>query len=423
MVTLVNYRPLASQITRANLLIISASLLAVLILTNVMIWYLTLERVMASADLAAQQLARQIEVMLVFEDEPNAQRELRNFAEFRPVEQLYLLKANKELFTLWPTASKDDPQQQIAHKNYFQKLKRQGSALWISQPVTNQQEVIGYLLIKENLSQELNWLLQLSFLQTSIILLVILAAGFWFKKTHYNAFKPLSALSQLAEQVSTHRDFSLRANIQQHDDIGKLATHFNELLKRLQLWQHEQEQQLAYQESIGQQLNTLAHSDSLTKLRNRLGFNQDLKESITIASQSQQCVALLFIDLDQFKYVNDNFGHQAGDHVLQIFAERLLLAIRADDKAYRLAGDEFAVLLLATTDIETTAQIAQRIITRWQEPVIYNDQLMPVGCSIGIALYPEHADSAITLLEKADMAMYQAKRSGRGHYVVYQTGK
>lgn len=421
MVTLLNYRPLASQITRANLLIISASLLAVLILTNLMIWYLTLERVMVSAELAARQLSRQVEVMLVFEDESSANRELRNFAELRAVEYVALLRQDKSVFTIWPNSDSNSTHPNIEQASTQQTVKRQGGILFISQPVKNQYETIGFVLIKENLDHELSWLFELTILQSSIIVLVLLSAGFWLKHSHTRAFKPLTSLSQLAEKVSLQRDFSLRANIQQQDDIGKLAIHFNELLKRLQLWQYEQEQQLAYQEHLGEELKTLAHFDTLTKLRNRLGFNQDLTEQIKKANQHQQRLALLFIDLDKFKYVNDNFGHQAGDHVLQIFAERFQQAIRSEDQAYRLAGDEFAVLIV-NADIEATVQIAQRVITRWQEPVSYNAQQLPIGCSIGIALYPDHADCAITLLEKADIAMYQAKRSGRGKYVVYQAG-
>lgn len=421
MVTLVNYRPLASQITRANLLIISASLLAVLILTNLMIWYLTLERVMVSAELAARQLSRQVEVMLVFEDESSANRELRNFAELRALEHVVLLRQDKSIFTSWPNTSSNTFQLNNEQVTAQQSVKRQDSILIISQPVNNQHETIGFLLIKENLDHELSWLFELTILQSSIIAMVLLSAGYWLKNTHNRAFQPLTSLSQLAEKVSLQRDFSLRANIQQQDDIGKLGMHFNELLKRLQLWQHEQEQQLAYHEYLGQELRTLAHLDTLTKLRNRLGFNQDLTEQIKNANLHQLRLALLFIDLDKFKYVNDNFGHQAGDHVLQIFAERVQQAIRSEDQAYRLAGDEFAVLIV-NADIEATVQIAQRVITRWQEPVSYNAEQLPIGCSIGIAIYPDHADCAMTLLEKADIAMYQAKRSGRGKYVVYQAG-
>lgn len=415
-----DFRPLATQLTQKNVAIISASLFAVLVLTNIMIWYLTLNKAMADAQLNAKQLANQIEILLVFEDKGSVNKELANYAEFRPVENIAVFLPDNSGFAVWPLPEVTEPLAigSFAHKEAS--VMRNSNSLLLQTPIKNKQDLLGLLVITENLTAEFNWLMNLTILQSAVILAVLFIAGLWLKHTHKMAFKPLAKLSQLAEQVTLERNFSLRAAVEHQDDIGKLAVHLNELLKRLEFWQQEQQQQLAQQKAIGNEMRILAHFDSLTKLANRLGFNKDLNDLFAKAQLQQQTLALLFIDLDKFKFVNDTYGHQAGDHVLQTFANRLSKCIRTDDRAYRLAGDEFAVLLSLGTEQEAVTQVALRIIDHWQQPVYFHNQVMPVACSIGIALFPLHADTPEALLEKADIAMYQAKRSGRGKFCFYE---
>lgn len=160
-------------------------------------------------------------------------------------------------------------------------------------------------------------------------------------------------------------------------------------------------------------LDRLAHFDQLTGLPNRTLFFDRLERTLAAASRDRQRCALLYLDLDGFKAVNDNGGHADGDRLLKSVAERLLQCSRAADTVARLGGDEFAVILRDIAGPGSAAMIAERIIETLAEPVQLSRRKVRIGCSIGIALYPDHARDPETLLTRADAAMYAVKRSGR----------
>jgi diguanylate cyclase (GGDEF)-like protein len=121
----------------------------------------------------------------------------------------------------------------------------------------------------------------------------------------------------------------------------------------------------------------------------------------------------LFIDLDNFKTVNDRWGHDAGDEVLQIVAKRVQSQLRQTDRLFRLGGDEFAVLLTDIVQPDWAMQLADRLIQSVREPMWLKNSLMPVGATVGLAFCPQDSTDAALLLQQADQAMYQAKRAGK----------
>jgi diguanylate cyclase (GGDEF)-like protein/PAS domain S-box-containing protein len=156
--------------------------------------------------------------------------------------------------------------------------------------------------------------------------------------------------------------------------------------------------------------------DSLTGLPNRTVLRDRLNQAIKLASRNQQSVALLLMDLDRFKEINDTFGHHAGDVLLQQLKPRLELALRECDTVARLGGDEFAIVL-PDTGSDGAVWIARKVLATIEEPIMLEDCTVNVGASIGIALYPEHGKEVSSLLRRADIAMYHAKQSGLGHSV------
>ncbi len=156
--------------------------------------------------------------------------------------------------------------------------------------------------------------------------------------------------------------------------------------------------------------------DSLTNLPNRLLLHDRLQVSITMGSQVNKPFALLLLDLDHFKEVNDTFGHQNGDSLLQEAASRLVGVLRPTDTIARLGGDEFGVIL-PNTDEVTAVAVASRILRAQEKPFTIERLRLHLGASIGIALFPEHGTTADTLLRYADVAMYEAKRSRAGYRV------
>jgi len=165
-----------------------------------------------------------------------------------------------------------------------------------------------------------------------------------------------------------------------------------------------------------ERLEKLAHFDALTGLPNRVQLLSHLFTRLQQIdeAESHQQVALLAIDLDRFKIVNDTFGHAAGDMVLKEMACRLRNALRADDMPARLGGDEFAVVISAPSVETLSEKIADRLIAAMREPFLFGDKVVHLGGSIGIAIYPQDCANAEEFLNYADVALYNAKSDGKG---------
>lgn len=157
----------------------------------------------------------------------------------------------------------------------------------------------------------------------------------------------------------------------------------------------------------------LAHRDPLTGLANRLSFQLQAEPSVALARRQNNRLALMFIDLDGFKQVNDENGHEAGDVLLQHVAQRLGEAFRQADMVARFGGDEFVVLLTDVRDREKCAALANKLIARLSEPYRIGERTFVIGASIGIAFFPDDAEDIESLIAQADAAMYDAKRAGR----------
>ena len=139
-------------------------------------------------------------------------------------------------------------------------------------------------------------------------------------------------------------------------------------------------------------------------------------------NQTFHSFALFFLDLDNFKNVNDSLGHGVGDRVLQTVAKRLLSSIRSNDMLARLGGDEFALLSYGDDSPNKAAQLAQRLLNTFSSPCMIDGQSLQINCSIGVAIAPVHGNNPETLLKNADMALYSAKSAGRNTFRFYEVG-
>lgn len=164
----------------------------------------------------------------------------------------------------------------------------------------------------------------------------------------------------------------------------------------------------------------LAHHDALTGLPNRILFRERLHLAMKMAERDKYALALMFIDLDEFKPINDTYGHDVGDAVLIQCAERIRACLRKPDSVARLGGDEFVVLLHKVTDDQAALQVGEKVLEALQSSMTFEGLTVSVGASIGVALYPLHSTEEDGLLNCADFAMYEAKRNGRNRVRLFQ---
>jgi diguanylate cyclase (GGDEF)-like protein len=210
--------------------------------------------------------------------------------------------------------------------------------------------------------------------------------------------RPIQVLADMSQRIE-EGDFTHAVDIRGQDEIGELARRFDRMRKGL-----------AARE---EQITRLAYRDALTDLPNRILFNDRLGVAMEIARRERRPLAVLLLDLDRFKQINDTLGHHTGDQVLQQAAKRLGTLVRKSDTIARLGGDEF-IILVGDCAIVEAKQIAEKILKGLDEPIVIGEHSLDVRGSIGIASYPADSDDADTLMRHADLAMYAAKRGNLG---------
>jgi diguanylate cyclase (GGDEF)-like protein/PAS domain S-box-containing protein len=172
--------------------------------------------------------------------------------------------------------------------------------------------------------------------------------------------------------------------------------------------------------ALSQKMAYLAQHDSLTDLPNRVLLNDRLAQAMALAHRHKEKLAVMYLDIDRFKHINDSLGHAIGDRLLQSVSQRLKDCVRSSDTVSRQGGDEFVVLFSEVVDSADAATCAEKILQSVSEPHLIDDHDVHVTASIGIVLFPDDAGDGETLLKNADFAMYQAKDFGRNNYQFYK---
>jgi diguanylate cyclase (GGDEF)-like protein len=222
--------------------------------------------------------------------------------------------------------------------------------------------------------------------------------------------RPLTDAARAMRDMADGKTRLAPLPVVRNDEVGKLVKGFNFLVQRL----HKEE---AAREASETRLKYLAHHDSLTGLHNRAMLEERLAHALARAERDGSQIALLFCDLDGFKPVNDQHGHDAGDEVLRQVAHRLTDGRRRIDMVARLGGDEFVILLTGLKDARTgAAAVARQCLDAIGEPFEHEGIALTLGMSIGIALHTGVAVAPSYLMAQADIAMYRAKREGKGNF-------
>lgn len=219
-------------------------------------------------------------------------------------------------------------------------------------------------------------------------------------------------LARVMQDVSVLNDFTERVPVSGGDEIAQLGVGFNKMLDELN------QRDLAKM-AAERKLRNLAVTDELTGLPNRRLLSDRLTQSLAIAKREQHIVAILYIDLDGFKLVNDTFGHTMGDVLLEQVAQRLRSRIRESDTLARIGGDEFTVLLTRLHAREEATQVGRALLELLASEFDIDNHEIRIGASIGISLFPDDGTDGPNLLQQADSAMYAAKQNGRNQVMEY----
>jgi diguanylate cyclase (GGDEF)-like protein len=258
---------------------------------------------------------------------------------------------------------------------------------------------------------------QIYLVVVSGLLAVLVVTGFALRVAHRISL-PLRRLKQSVERISA-RDYSARVPVTSNDEIGALGVAFNELAENLNYANVQLQQQIRQREIAAERAEYLAYYDGLTALPNRSMFSRLLEQAISRAKRSATHLAVLFVDLDRFKNINDTLGHEAGDQLLRDIGRRLKDCLRESDTVALLGGDEFVILLPDLVDASYVDIVAQKVLAATSKPVMALGQALRVTASVGASTYPKDGDDEQALMKHADIAMYQAKEAGRDHFEHY----
>ena len=352
--------------------------------------------------LIARSINYTVEAAVVFSDKSAATEALALIASTEEVADAQVLDMQGRLLARWQrpeTGLLSDLEMQLA-KVFLEKP--------INMPIVHQDRQIGSIVLIGHGGSLMRFLL--SGLVGIVLCTAISAwvALYLARRQLRGIIGPLRSLASVAHAARSERAFDRRVPAATIAELDNLGSDFNALLDELESWQTH----------LQNENETLAHQashDSLTGLPNRAFFEGRLTRALRNANKLDERVAVLFLDSDRFKEINDNFGHAAGDAVLIAVATRVRAQLREEDLVARLGGDEFAILLTPLHKAEDAERIADKIIASMEIPIqLPGSTQVLTSLSIGIAVYPDHGVTPGELLDAADAAMYQAKRLSRG---------
>ena len=378
------------------------------------------DRLAALADI----IAADISAALLFGDNKAIEQNLQSLKADPTLIQLFVLNDAGALVASYLRA--DRPQmlsglelQQELIRRKDNKTVFQLSPL-VSRPIIHDGVKLGTILLELDSSIFLKKLRSSLGIGAAIFLFSLFGSYLLARRLGRIIIDPLLSLAGTMEKVTRTKDYQLRAELSGVKELSLLAEGFNEMLVEIA---DRDEVLLERQERLHRQ----AHYDTLTGLPNRNLFNDRLTQSLLSAERKKETMSVLFIDLDDFKLINDTHGHRVGDLLLIEVSQRLDKATRASDSLGRdgysslgrMGGDEFTVYLQDVKSADNAMLVARRLLSSLLSPYLLEDKQLFISASIGIALYPDHGNNADQLVRSSDAAMYLAKQKGKNHVEMF----
>jgi diguanylate cyclase (GGDEF)-like protein len=352
--------------------------------------------------LVARSMSYTVEAAVVFNDAAAAKDALALIGANEDIDEARLTDMQGKLLTQWKRADRS------ARYQLEQQIGKWLLPNCLMFPITHENTVIGQIRVTPHSRSLLQFLLSGAVCLLCCLIFSTFISLRFARRMQAEITGPMRDLAQVAHRVRRDRSFELRVPSADIAELNALNHDFNALLDELEAWQTHLQKEHA-------SLAHRANHDSLTGLSNRAFLVIELELAIANARRDNERVAVLFLDSDRFKQINDQYGHASGDSVLIAVASRIKAQLREGDLVARLGGDEFAILVKSLYHSDDAIAIADSIISTMHAPI-----KLPVGnnivtsLTIGIAIFPEHGDDSASMLAAADEAMYQAKQIRRG---------
>jgi diguanylate cyclase (GGDEF)-like protein len=349
--------------------------------------------------LAAKTLSYAVEPAVYFGDTAAVHEAVRSVSAPETIRRIEVSGTSSGLIASWePEAGRHDR----AFEDWV------GGLVWpnaVETPIQGQSgEIIGTIKVFGSARGLLSYSAIGFIIGLCCLGLTVLATRMLARKLEEDVVRPLVHVAEVAAAVRNEREFGRRVAPSSIAEVDKFSTDFNGLLAELEGWHNSFV-------SENEALAHMAEHDTMTGLGNRALFERELARAIERSDATQQPFAVLYIDIDHFKLINDTCGHAGGDTVLKEIAARLHTGLRARDQAFRLGGDEFAVLIDVWGSETSLERIRDRILAAMDVPVALDEsEEVRVLLSVGMASYPRDARDARTLLSRADQHMYSSKR-------------
>lgn len=398
-------RPIHDKLNLINLLVVMVALVPLVCISLSYEYYSVRHSMQQEAEVQADIIRDNVAAATAFGDAESAYEILMALRSSPHVVQAVVFLPNgAELARYAVSGQEIEP---IPFRSALQGSFVDWQRIRVFRVVSLKSNVVGWLAVETSMQPLLE---RFSLYLTVIVLSTVLgfAIAYPFSTRLKDSItRPLSELMELAQHVMYHHDYSPPKRVNSsNDEIGSLSRAFDDMLSRIR--------------ERDAKLSQMAYFDNVTGLYNRHYFMERLEQAVANSLRYGQVCCLMFIDLDNFKTVNDTYGHHVGDDLLREVAMHLTRVLRDNDIVCRLGGDEFAIILENTRSMVGPSVMAQKIIEDLCRPMTLHGSIVRIGASVGISACPDNSTTTADLLRTADAAMYQAKEAGKNCYRLYQ---
>lgn len=405
-----------ASLATSGIVIFLAGVLLLLLQT-----YLSGRALLEQTRTQAEVVANNISAAIIFNDQASANEMLGTLKAFDDIGHATVFDTKQNVFSEYIKVGRHHREDGNGASSQDNDYRFSLHQLRVSRRIDYKGNALGTVVIHTDLAstyQRIGWYV----LSISLVMVACLGiAHLALTRLQKRVTAPLYALARTSREMSEKGDVSLRAQVDASADLGMLAKAFNAMLDRIQKREIELECEIEERKRIEVKLDRLAHFDSVTGLHNRYFFHDRLAAAIAQAQRLHQRAFIMFLDLDNFKAVNDTLGHDVGDELLRVVAQRLRDSVRFGDTVARLGGDEFAIILENVASDTTGETVAKKCIDALSQMVRINGNEIYISGSIGLSSCPDDAVDIHALLKFADTAMYYAKNAGKNTYRVFHS--